>query len=104
MRVRDLQPGTKVYHNVFVHLGQGTVVNVVAANGLERMFEKGRGSWRVIVEFENGGSEFVKGNWTPACAGEVRCYPSQLVRKPDKKRIEYMRSNKWRFNIAMPTT
>jgi hypothetical protein len=74
MKWQDCKPGDVVYHRLYTHWGPGEVIAVVPANGLELMFEKRGGRYRVVVKF-------------PEHETLTRCWPVVLRRTPNRKRI-----------------
>ena len=79
MNRKNLRPGTVVYHSTFTSWGKGVVEQVVCADCLEALFERGRGSVWVIVQFEH--------RLPP---GKARMSPRELRKTPNRKKIKSM--------------
>ena len=75
MKIKDIKPGTIVYHSIFTHWGKGRVIRTTGRNLLERLF--GRGKILVEVKFDT------KNN-------VVRMRPNELRKTPNKKKIRDM--------------
>lgn len=78
MNQRDIKVGGTVYHCIFTHLGKGEVLSVGRKNGLEAIFDRGGGPWRIMVRFEHSD-------------GKVHRVTSRCIRKtPNRKKMREM--------------